>query len=97
MEFAKCACYKGPAGELVRMFAGEKPLTLTVLAVVGVAGSLIDSTSINELFGGVVFTFWLCAAADRECLPRGERADLGLAKRPRGVTNASSARRSSHR
>jgi hypothetical protein len=92
MEFAQYPCYKELAGELVGMFAGEKRLTVVVLAVVGAAGCLIDFTGLNELFGGVVFTFWLCACADRECVPRGESADLGLANStPRGVTNASSS------
>jgi hypothetical protein len=82
---------------MVGMFAGEKCLTLSVVAVVGAAGCLIDFTSVDEFFGGVVFTFWLWAAAGRECLPHAESADLGLANpRPRGVTKASSARRSSH-
>lgn len=85
------------AGELVGMFVGEKRLTLAVLAVAGAPGCSIDFTSLNMLFCGVVFTFWLCVAADRECLPLGESADLDLADpRPRGVTNAASARRSSH-
>jgi hypothetical protein len=46
--------------ELVGTFAGEKWLTLAVLAVVGAAGCLIDFTSLNEFFDGVVFTFWCC-------------------------------------
>jgi hypothetical protein len=81
MEFAQCACYKGPAGELVGKFAREKPLTLAVLAVVGVAGSLIDSTSINELFGGSSLLFGcvlllienVCRAASAQTLvsPKG--------------------------
>ena len=45
------------AAELVGMFAGEKRLTLAVLAVVAAAGCLIDFTSLNELFGGAVLLF----------------------------------------
>jgi hypothetical protein len=57
MEFAQCPCYKELVGELLGMFAHEKRLRFAVLPVVGAAGCLIDFTSLNELFGGVVFTF----------------------------------------
>ena len=43
--------------ELVGMFAGEKRLTLAVLAVVAAAGCLIDFTSLDKLFGGAVLLF----------------------------------------
>ena len=40
------------AVELVGMFAGEKRLTLTVLAVIAVVGSLVDFIGLDPLLGG---------------------------------------------
>ena len=43
--------------ELVGMFAGEKRLTLAVLALVAAAGCLLDFTTLNELIAGAVLPF----------------------------------------
>ena len=54
-------------------------------------------TSLNPAYRWVSIICWSCAAADRECLPRGESADLGFANsRPRRVTNDPSAWCSRH-
>jgi hypothetical protein len=45
------------AAELLGMFAGEKRLTLAVLAVVAAAEFLLDFTSLNELIAGAVLLF----------------------------------------
>ena len=45
------------AVELVGMFAGEKRLTLAVLALVATAGCLLDFTTLNELIAGAVLPF----------------------------------------
>jgi len=45
------------AVELVGMFAGEKRLTLAVLALVAAAGCLLDFTTLNELIAGAVLCF----------------------------------------
>jgi hypothetical protein len=45
------------AVELVGMFAGEKRLTLAVLALVAAAGCLLDFTTLNELIAGAVLSF----------------------------------------
>ena len=45
------------AAELVGMFAGEKRLTLAVLALVAAAGCLLDFTTLNELIAGAVLPF----------------------------------------
>jgi hypothetical protein len=45
------------AVELVGMFAGEKRLTLAVLALVAAAGCLLDFTTLNELIAGAVLPF----------------------------------------
>jgi uncharacterized membrane protein YhhN len=44
------ALLKELAAELVGMFAGEKRLTLAVLAVVAAADCWIDFTSLNDSF-----------------------------------------------
>jgi type IV secretory pathway VirB2 component (pilin) len=43
--------------ELVGMFAGEKRLTLAVLAVIAAAELLLDFTSLNQLIAGAVLLF----------------------------------------
>jgi hypothetical protein len=45
------------AAELIGMFVGEKRLTLAVLAIVAVAGTLVDLTNLNSLFGGALLLF----------------------------------------
>ena len=40
------------AAELVGMFAGEKRLTLAVLALVAAAGALVEFVGVNPLLGG---------------------------------------------
>jgi hypothetical protein len=45
------------AAELVGMFAGEKRLTLAVLAVVAAAGFLLGFTSLNQLIAASVLLF----------------------------------------
>ena len=42
------------AAELVGMFAGEKRLTLTVVALVAAAGALVDFVGLNQLIAGTV-------------------------------------------
>ena len=45
------------AAELIGMFAGEKRLTLAVLALVAATGFLLDFTSLNQLMAGAVLLF----------------------------------------
>ncbi len=45
------------AGELIGMFVAEKRLTVAVLAIVAVAGSLVDFAGLNPLVGGAVLLF----------------------------------------
>ena len=45
------------AAELIGMFVGEKRLTAAVLAIVAVAGSLVDFTDFNSLIGGALLLF----------------------------------------
>jgi hypothetical protein len=40
------------AGELIGMFAGERRLTISVLATVAVVGSLVDFIGFDPLLGG---------------------------------------------
>lgn len=42
------------AAELVGMFAGEKRLTLAVLALIAAAGLLVDFVGLNQLIAGTV-------------------------------------------
>jgi hypothetical protein len=42
---------------LIGMFVGEKRLTVAVLAIVAVAGSLVDFTDLNSLVGGAFLLF----------------------------------------
>ena len=44
-------------GELIGMFFAEKRLTIAVLAIVAVAGSLVDFAGLNPLVGGAVLLF----------------------------------------
>lgn len=48
---------KDLAGELIGMFFAEKRLTIAVIAIVAVAGSLVDFTGLNPLVGGAVLLF----------------------------------------
>jgi hypothetical protein len=43
--------------ELIGMFLGEKRLTVMVLALVAVAGALVDFIGLDELIGGAVLLF----------------------------------------
>jgi len=45
------------AAELISMFAGEKRLTLEVLAVVATTGWLVDFMRLDSILGGVVLLF----------------------------------------
>ena len=45
------------AAELIGMFVGEKRLTVSVLAIVAAAGSLVDFTNLNSLVGGALLLF----------------------------------------
>jgi hypothetical protein len=45
------------AAELIGMFAGEKRLTISVLAIVAAAGSLVDFIGLDPLVGGAVLLF----------------------------------------
>jgi hypothetical protein len=46
--------FKDLAAELIGMFVGEKRLTMAVLALVAVVGSLVDFTDLNSLVGGAM-------------------------------------------
>jgi hypothetical protein len=48
---------KDLAAELIGMFVGEKRLTMAVLAIVAVAGSLIDLTGLDPLVSGALLLF----------------------------------------
>jgi hypothetical protein len=48
---------KEVVAELVGMFVAEKRLTLAVLAVVAMAGCLVDFTGLDPLVGGIVVLF----------------------------------------
>jgi hypothetical protein len=43
--------------ELIGMFIAEKRLAITVLAIVAVAGSLVDFAGLDPLVGGAVLLF----------------------------------------
>jgi uncharacterized membrane protein len=45
------------AAELIGMFVAEKRLTIAVLVIVAVAGSLVDFAGLNPLVGGAVLLF----------------------------------------
>ena len=45
------------AAELIGMFVGEKRLTVAVLTIVVVAGSLVNFTDLNSLVGGALLLF----------------------------------------
>jgi hypothetical protein len=49
--------FKDIVAELIGMFVGEKRLTVAVLAIVAVAGSLVDFTDLNSLVGGAFLLF----------------------------------------
>jgi hypothetical protein len=61
------------AAELVGMFAGEKRLTVAVLALVAVAGCLLNFTTLNQLIPGTVLLFG-CALLLIENVCRSARA-----------------------
>jgi hypothetical protein len=43
--------------ELIGMFVGEKQLTISVLAIVAVVGSLVDFVGLDPLLGGAALLF----------------------------------------
>lgn len=45
------------AAELIGMFVAEKRLAIAVLAIVAVAGSLVDFAGLNPLAGGAALLF----------------------------------------
>jgi hypothetical protein len=45
------------AAELIGMFVAEKRLTIAVLVIVAVAGSLVDFAGLNPLVAGAVLLF----------------------------------------
>ena len=45
------------AAELIGMFVAEKRLTIAVLVIVAVTGSLVDFAGLNPLVGGAVLLF----------------------------------------
>ncbi len=45
------------AAELIGMFVGEKRLTISVLAIVAAAGSLVDFIGLDPLVGGAAMLF----------------------------------------
>jgi hypothetical protein len=49
--------FKELAAELIGVFVGEWRMTIAVLAIVAVTGSLIEFTGLDELVGGVVLLF----------------------------------------
>ena len=63
------------AAELIGMFVGEKRLTIAVLAVVAMAGSLVDLTGLNPLAGGALLLFG-CLVLLIESVCRSARAGV---------------------
>lgn len=49
--------FKDLAAELIGMFVGEKRLTMAVLAIVAVVGSLVDFAGLNPPIGGALLLF----------------------------------------
>jgi hypothetical protein len=62
------------AGELIGMFFAEKRLAVAVLAIVAVAGSLVDFAGSNPLVGGAVLLFG-CLILLIESVRRAARAE----------------------
>jgi hypothetical protein len=60
------------AAELVGMFAGEKQLTLAVLALIAAAGLLVDFSGLDPLLGGAVLLLG-CLTVLVESVIRGAR------------------------
>jgi hypothetical protein len=58
------------AAELVGMFAGEKRLTLAVLALIAAAGALVDFIGVDPLLGGIALLLG-CLALLVESVLRG--------------------------
>jgi hypothetical protein len=60
--------------ELIGMFFAEKSLTVAVLALVAVTGSLVDFAGLDELAGGAILLFGslilLVASICRAARPR---------------------------
>jgi hypothetical protein len=63
---------KDLAGELTGMFFAEKRLAIAVLAIVAIAGSLVDFAGLNPLAGGAVLLFG-CLIVLTESVCRGAR------------------------
>jgi hypothetical protein len=51
------AMLKELTAELIGMFVAEKRLTIAVLVIIAVAGSLVDFAGLNPLVGGAVLLF----------------------------------------
>jgi hypothetical protein len=51
------AMLKELTAELIGMFIAEKRLTIAVLVIVALAGSLVDFAGLNPLVGGAVLLF----------------------------------------
>jgi len=57
------------AAELVGMFVGETRLTISVLAIVALAGSLVDFIGLDPLLGGAVLLVGSLALLVESVLP----------------------------
>lgn len=60
------------AAELIGMFVGEMRLTISVLAIVAVVGSLVDFIGVDPLFGGTALLLG-CLTLIVESVLRGAR------------------------
>lgn len=60
------------AAELIGMFVGEKQLTMSVLAIVALVGSLVDFVGLDPLLGGAALLFG-CLIALVESVRRSAR------------------------
>ena len=65
---------KDVVGELIGMFVGEKRLTIALLAIVAMAGSLVDFSGLDPLVGGAVMLFG-CLILLIESVCRSARTD----------------------
>jgi hypothetical protein len=67
------------AGEVFRMFAGEKWLTLGILAIVAAAAAALNFAGLNPLVGGIVLLVG-CLGLLVESVCRGARAGGSYAR-----------------
>jgi hypothetical protein len=63
------------AAELIGMFVGEARLTISILAVVAVVGSLVDFIGLDPLLGGAALLFG-CLTLLIESVRRSARASV---------------------